>query len=265
MVCYVYDKWQVLIRYVGLIVIIDNMKAAMKEIEKLQSYFDELLLLFCRELDETETANQKVVQELRLLMSTPNMNYDMPQSICRQLKNKKTCGEILESLVSLGLIGYWNYKFLKKMIFFGTNQNMLEKRIKDYEKHYRHLIKEADFLTLMMIFREQPDLKPIHCIGLPKFLVKWKIEKTVKVSYWNKIVKKRFSWSDDVQLIDISLECIVLHFSVFPIAAHAIVRDLTDKQILMELKGKGIDITLSDELLFIGRLGKHIQCNILCA
>ncbi len=237
------------------------MKTAIDEIRKLQSHFNELLLLFCRELDETETANHKVVQELRILMLAPSMNYDMPQSICRQLENKKTCGEILESLVSLGLIGYWNYKFLKKMEILGNNQDMLRQHIKEYEKHYSRVFEVADFHTLMMIFREQPHLKPVHCIGLPTFQVKLKKNGKIKLPFWNELVNKRFVWSDDVQLIEITLNCIVLHFSVHPMAARAIVRDLTDKQILMELKGNGItDITLSNELTSIGRLGKHILC-----
>ncbi len=240
------------------------MKAVIDEIKKLQLCFNELLMLFCRELDESETANHKVAQELRtLLFNTLSPSQKTLQSIRKQLKNKNTCGEILESLASSGLIGYWNYELLEKMEILSNNPDMLKKGIEDYEKHYSCLIKETDFLTLMMIFRKKPRLKPVRCIGLPTFLVKLKINGKVKMMFWNKLVKKRFSWSDDVQLIKISLNCIVLHFSVLPIAARAMVRDLTDKQILMELEGHGItDITLSDELLFIGRLGKHTQCNI---
>ncbi len=233
------------------------MEAVINEIRKLQSSFNELLMLFCRDLDETETANHKVAQKLRtLIFNTLSPSQNTSQNIRRQLENKMTCGEILESLVSSGLIGYWNYELLKKMKILSNNQDMLKQHIEKYEEHYSCLIKETDFLTLMMIFDKQPCLKPVHCVGLPIFLVKLKINGKVKIWFWDKLVKKRFSWSDEVQLIKITLNCIVLHFSVLPIAARAIVRDLTNKQILMELEGKGItDIILSEELLLIGRIG----------
>ncbi len=179
------------------------MKIAIDEIRKLQSHFNELLMIFSQELDET--ANDKVALFRTFLFNAVSPSRNALQSnLWRQLENKKTCGEILESLVRNGLIGYWNYEFLKQMEILSSNRDMLKQRIEEYETHYRHLIKETDFLTLMMLFQKHPHFKPpVHSFGLPTFLVKLQKNGKVKMKFWNTLMKQRFSWSDDVQLIDL--------------------------------------------------------------
>ena len=224
--------------------------------EKLHEYFEKLLLSLYRILDHSK-GNVDALRTFLIMRIASNSKVSSEaKTHSLELEERDSFGKIINYLAASKFIGYLNYDLLKEFRLF-TVEGQLEQLIKDYEDHYKEFIRTTDFPTLMAVVREHPNLKLVSPVGLPTFQMILTSNEQQSVYYWNELFEKELPWTQQqVQLVDIISKCIILHFSVIPIAARAVVRDLTDEQILARLKEKGVTIELSDELLLMGRLGK---------
>ena len=215
--------------------------------------FNQLLKSLCK-LFEALPPSKYDIKSLHTCLMNEISSNDNAGYYCRKLDKRKSYEDILKYLVSCGLVGYLNYELLKKFNDIPNVRSLID----EYEEQYIQLIEISDYRTLMEVLTRNPKFKPKFLIGLPTFTLRMETKAArIKVCYWNNLFEKKFRWKKFICIQKISKHCIIIEYSVLPIAASSVVRDLTDTTVLEMLKENGIsDIKLSPELLFIGRRGK---------
>ena len=149
-------------------------------------------------------------------------------------------------------LGYLNYELIK--VFPQAVENdentvqSLNSVIQEYEKKHEEFLSPSSFNTLIEVFKKCNSLAPDSPIGLPELKIILESEWEGKSIYdWKEFLDKEFlsSWPSHLIVTDIRKKCIILTCVVLPFFLPAVLKDLTDHQVLQKLKKHGITIKLS--------------------
>ena len=186
-----------------------------------------------------------------MFLSSERQNTPAVQQHLRQLQLILTTDAILNYLIAANFIGYLNYELLN--VFQKVVQSdVLESRIQQYELQHDTFLKNTKFSTIINIFREHPELAPASPIGLPKFAMRLEAPWEGRSIYsWKELLDRQFNWPPHVHISSISRNCIILTYVVLPFFVPAVVRDLTDQEVLLGLESQGVSVELSPDLLLM--------------
>ena len=164
-----------------------------------------------------------------------------------QLQSILTADAILNYLIASDFIGYLNYELLnvfQKVV----KSDKLESEIRQYELQHDAFLKTTNFNTIVDVFKKHPELAPASPIGLPKFSIRLQAPWEGRNIYsWKEMLEKRFIWPPYVIIESISRNCIIVTYCVLPFIAQAVVKDLTNKDVLIVLQSEGIIVELSSD------------------
>ena len=166
----------------------------------------------------------------------------------KEMEDYESSDAILNHLVRLRFIGYINCGLLE-VLQEVVNSRLLDERIEEYRKDY-HLFLQFALKDLHTAFRECPDLQPDYPLGLPKFTVHLESEWDGRSMYmWRELLERRFgAWPEKLIVVEISENCIIITYAVWPSVAEMVANDLTNPKVLAGLKADGITIDISPEL-----------------
>ena len=193
--------------------------------------------------------NVDLLRRLLYLYKTTegNENNVLP-CLREQLSLMTTPNEILDFLIDNKYIGYLNYDLLHEFLKL-IRSKVLEEKMEHYETSFStHL--HFNFSTIAKIYKERPDLAPTSPTGLPKFIMvlqpQWEKE---NVFSWKRFFDHRFQWAPDLIVVHCSLNSVHITYAVLPSSVSLVVKDLSNTEILKQLKDSGVTVELSSELL----------------
>ena len=216
--------------------------------EKLKEEFEGLLVSVYGVLNGVDAGILKL--RLNWFVSSEKQNTPPVQEYLDKLESLVTPQSILNYLINKNFIGYLNYELLK--VFQKVVQSdALQFGIKKYEEHHDEFLRLANFNTIIDTFKQHPELAPASPIGLPKFKIRLDTPWNHRNIYsWKELVEKQFNWPSHIYIVSISRNCIILTYSVLSYFAPAVVRDLTNPNVLALLENQGVSVVeLSRELL----------------
>ena len=198
------------------------------------------------------------------LLTSERLTTPQVQQHLVELNAIPTSLGILIYLVSNNFIGYLNYKLLKEFQTVAAKSEELKKLvepvgskelkidIEEYDRKHDEFIHSVSFNTIIEVFKQYPDLAPASHIGLPDFKIHLEAPWNNKHVYeWTEFFELRFSWPSFLIITKVSVNSIILTYAVLPIFVSSVVRDLTNPEVLRELKGNGVKVQLSKVLLEI--------------
>ena len=226
--------------------------------EKLKEEFEDLLLSVYDVLNGVDTGKLKL--RLNWFVSSEKQNTPPVQEHLDKLESLLTPQSILNYLINKNFIGYLNYELLK--VFQKVVQSdELQFKITKYEEQHDKFLRLANFNTIIDTFKQHPELAPASPIGLPKFKIRLEAPWNCRNIYsWKELVEKQFNWPSHIYIVSISRNCIILTYSVLSFFAPAVVRDLTNPDVLTLLESQGVSVVeLSNDLL---KLGTEVEAEI---
>ena len=154
---------------------------------------------------------------------------------------------ILNYLYRYEFIGYINYALIK-VVQKQIQSKLLDKHIKEYESDYQ-LFLQCALKDIHAAFKSCPDLQPNYPVGLPSFTIHLESEWDGQSMYkWKELFERRFSWPETLNVVKISENCIIITYTVWPKFAEEVAKDLTDPEIISDLKKEGVTINISPQL-----------------
>ena len=195
----------------------------------------------------------KLKLRLNWFVSSEKQNTPPVQEHLDKLESVLTPQGVLNYLINKNFIGYLNYELLK--VFQKVVQSdELQFKITKYEKLHDEFLRLANFNTIIDVFKQHPELAPASPIGLPKFKIRLDAPWNSRNIYsWKELVEKQFNWPSHIYIVSISRNCIILTYSVLSFFAPAVVRDLTNPDVLALLESQGVSVVeLSNNLLKLG-------------
>ena len=154
---------------------------------------------------------------------------------------------ILNYLYRYEFIGYINYALIK-VVQKQIQSKLLDKHIKEYENDYQ-LFLQCALKDIHAAFKSCPDLQPNYPVGLPSFIIHLESEWDGQSMYkWKELFERRFSWPETLNVVKISENCITITYTVWPKFAEEVAKDLTDPEIISDLKKEGVTIKISPQL-----------------
>ena len=222
--------------------------------KKLKEEFEDLLLLVKRSVSDIDLDNFRL--RLTWSLSSKKQNTQAVQEHLDNLEKLSTAPAVLNYLISRNFIGYLNYELLK-IFQKEAESDELQSGIKQYEQNYDAFLRLANFSTIVDTIKQHDELAPASPIGLPEFTVQLQSPwENKSIFSWKELLYKKFKWPNHINIVAISRKCIVLTYSVLPFFAPAVVRDLTNPEVLALLKNQGVRIELSPDLL---KLGEEVE------
>ena len=218
---------------------------------KLKEEFEGLLLSVYDILNGVDTGILKL--RLNWFVSSEKQNTPPVQEHLDKLESVLTPQGVLNYLINKNFIGYLNYELLK--VFQKVVQSdELQFKITKYEELHDEFLRLANFNTIIDTFKQHPELAPASPIGLPKFTIRLEAPWNCRNIYsWKELVEKQFNWPSHIYIVSISRNCIILTYSVLSFFAPAVVRDLTNPDVLALLESEGASVVeLSINLLKLG-------------
>ena len=209
-------------------------------------------------LNGVDTSKLKL--RLNWFVSSEKQNTPPVQEQLDQLESLLTPQSILNYLINKNFIGYLNYELLK-VFQKEVQSDELQFKITKYEEHHDVFLRLANFNTIIDVFKQHPELAPASPVGLPKFIIRLEAPWNDRNIYsWKELVEKQFNWPSHLYIVSISRNCIILTYSVLSFFAPAVVRDLTNPDVLALLANHGVSVVeLSHDLL---KLGTEVEAEI---
>ena len=226
----------------------------MNPISESQKLLQEFLDLLDDVYDSLEDVDAyKLKLHINWFLSFDRRNKTTIQEHSDKLQMVPTSKGVFNFLISKHYLGYLNYELLK--IFSKVvKSKAIDSKIQLYEKHYDRFLSEISFNGLIKVFTQRPDLAPSSPVGLPTLKIHlsspWEHNSVYK---WNELIEQRFNWSPYLTIASISWNCIVLIYGVLPFFIPHVARDVTNDEVIMELKSEGITLEPSSELLKLGK------------
>ena len=225
--------------------------------KKLKEEFEDLLLLVKRSVSDIDLENFRL--RLTWSLSSKKQNTPAVQEHLDNLEKLSTAPAVLNYLISRNFIGYLNYELLK-VFQKEVQSDELQSSIKQYEQNYDAFLRLANFSTIVDTIKQHDELAPASPIGLPEFTVRLESPwENKSVFSWKELLYKKFKWPNHINIVAISRNCIIVTYSVLPFFAPAVVRDLTNQEVLALLKYQGVRIELSPDLL---KLGEEVEVEV---
>ena len=129
---------------------------------KLQGSFSELCIEIQQSLEEkNELSAAKSIVHIAL-----KQTKSLPHIYSATLAGIKDIDGFFRFLIDHHFIGYLNYELLKWISRRADNSDV-KRRLELYEQECTALFKTASFKSILEMFEQYPDLKPLTPIGLP--------------------------------------------------------------------------------------------------
>ena len=77
---------------------------------------------------------------------------------------------------------------------------------------------------------------------------------------FKEVFEKRFSWAQHLLILDVTQNCILIKYAVLPFFLSAVVEDLSNPEVIAELKEHDITVELSPLLQEM----VHLSCEEVC-
>ena len=228
-------------------IIVDDLTLVHSRARNLVEEFDEFTLLIQAKIANVDTS--VLITRLALYISREEEDKSISELFV-QLNAMSTPKEVLIHLIVKKCIGYLNYDLLK--VFHKTvgKDDEVESKFAEYETSVKRFLRGTKLCTIANLFQQYPEFAPHSLVGLPKFTVTLNTEWEGKsIFQWKELLAKKCPWASNVQIINITRNCIFIVYSVLPFFAPAVVRDLTDPLVLAVLKRQGVTVKLSQELM----------------
>ncbi len=220
----------------------------------LKQQFEELVVTVCEATKNIHVSNVRVRINLYFSSEEPGHSVAEGNWLCN-LDKCETAEGILLYLIRANLIGYLNYKLIEVFVKASGNDPVLKSFFEAYEKEYSKLF-QCDFPSLIKVFCN-PILTPLPPISLPDFTLrigkKW--EDSSLYSF-KEVFERRFSWAQHLLIFDVTPNCILIKYAVLPFFVSAVVEDLSDPEVIAELKQQDITVELSPLLQEMA----HLSC-----
>ena len=150
--------------------------------------------------------------------------------------------DLLAFLLNHHFISYINYALLRRISRLVDDSN-INSQFEQYKQEYTALFKIASIKDIMEMFHQYPNLKPLTAIGLPLCMFRlnkhWRLK---PVHTWNTTFAATFPWSDSCLLDDVKKNCVLITYAVLPSVLPAVLKDLRDPAVLMELEDIGVTV-----------------------
>ncbi len=220
----------------------------------LKQQFEELLVTVCASTKNIDVSNVRVRINWFFSSEEPGHSVAEGNWLC-DLDKCETAESILLHLIRANLIGHLNYKLIEVFVKASGNDSVLKSFFEAYEKEYSKLF-QCDFPSLIKVFCN-PILTPLPPIGLPEFTLrigtKW--EDSSLYSFKD-VFERRFSWAQHLLILEVTQNCIIIKYAVLPFFVSAVLQDLSDPEVIAELKEHDITVELSPMLQEMA----HLSC-----
>ena len=223
----------------------------------MKQQFEELLVTVCASTKNIDVSNVRV--RINWFFSSEEPGHFVAEGswLCN-LDKCETAESILLHLIRANLIGHLNYKLIEVFVKASGNDSVLKSCFERYGKEYSKLF-QCDFPSLIKVFCD-PILTPgprLPPIGLPDFTLrigtKW--EDSSLYSF-KEVLEERFPWAQHLLILDVTQNCILIKYAVLPFFVSAVLEDLSDPEVIVELEQQSITIELSPLL----REMAHLSC-----
>ena len=217
----------------------------------LHEQFEEFLVAINTSTRHTDIDNLKI--RIYTFFDSENPCLLMNDSYLTELNNCQSVGNLLLCLMKANLIGYLNYKLIRVFVKAARNDQALEAFLEDYEKEFVKFL-QCDLPSIVKVFRNIR-VTPLPPIGLPDFTLrigtKW--EHSSLYSF-KEVFERRFSWAQDLLILDVTQNCIIIKYAVLPFFVLAVVEDLSNPEVIAELEQQDIIVELSPLLQIMAYL-----------
>ena len=196
-------------------------------------------------LHEVDVGDLKL--HINLFLRSENTITRPVQELLDRLQSLMTPDSVLNFLINRKFLGYLNYELIKVFPKI-VKTNMMQSAIDKYEEKYKQFLSPNSFNTLVEVFQQYPKFAPDSPIGLPEFEIHLERPWEEKSIYdWRNFLDKEFlsSWPSHLIVQAIVKNCIILTYVVLPFFVPAVLEDLTNHQVLENLKKQGITVDLS--------------------
>ena len=224
---------------------------AVAEARRLQQEFLDLLDFVYDSLDGVDAGKLKL--HINWFLSFDRRNKTAIQEHSDKLELVPTSKGVLNFLISRHFLGYLNYELLKEFSKV-VNSRAIESKIKLYELHHDTFLNQISFSGFVEVFTEHPDLAPASPIGLPTLKIHLSSPWEGKCVYeWNELIDRRLDWPPYLMVKRVSRNCIVLIYGVLPFFIPQVARDVTNYEVVMDLKCEGVIMEPSSDLVELGK------------
>ena len=223
----------------------------------LQDQFEELLVAINTSTRHTDIDNLRI--RIYTFFKSEDSSLLTNDSYLTELKKCQSIEDLLLFLMKANLIGYLNYKLIRVFVKAAGNDEAVKSFFDDYKKEFVKFL-QCDLPSIVKVFRNIR-VTPLPPIGLPDFTLrigtKW--EHSSLYSF-KEVFERRFSWAQDLLILDVTQNCIIIKYAVLPFFVSAVVEDLSDPEVIAELKEHDITVELSPLLQEMA----HISCTKVC-
>ena len=220
-----------------------------KEARKLQQDFADLKVEIINSLSGIDVVNLKV-RICDFLLCRGHITQAV-QEHSDALQKLTTPDGVLNFLTTRKFLGYLNYELIKLFPQVVKNDEnkifLMSTAIEKYEKKHIDFL-SSNFNTLIEVFKKEDSLAPNSAIGLPELEIHLQSPWENRSMYvWKDFLDKKFlnRWPSHLMITDIKKRCIILTYTVLPHFLPAVFEDLTNHQVLENLKKQGITVDLS--------------------
>ena len=221
--------------------------AVVQKAKALKSSFEGLLLFVHSIIGNVNISILKL--KFNWYISSELLNTRKVQEHLDNLQKLEAPDAVLNFLINRHFVGYLNYELLEVIQKTALNDEFSTK-LQQYRNDHDDFLKCTGFNTLIDVFQNKPELRPVSAIGLPKFILQldspWEGRSTYS---WKELLDKQFNWPSTVHVTSITRNCIIIEYSVLPPFVPAIFHDLTDSLVLSVLKSQGVTVKLTPELV----------------
>ena len=225
----------------------DQLNEAILEAKQLQDHFLELLETIYLSLGGADVGNLKL--RINWFLNSEDKITPSVQEHLDKLQSVMTPDGVLNFLINRKFLGYLNYQLIKvfpKIVKNdGDKVQFLNSAILEYEQKHDAFVSPNNFNTLVAMFKQCPKLAPASPIGLPELKIHLESSWENRSVYdWKHFLDEEFlsSWPSHLIVKDIRKKCIILTYVVLPFFLPAVLKDLTDHQVLQKLKKHGITV-----------------------
>ena len=168
--------------------------------------------------------------------------HSLPHKYSEKLDEIKHMDGLFTFLIDHHFIGYLNYELLKRMISQLADDSNVKRQFEQYEQECTALFKTATFKSILKMFEQYPDLKPLTPIGLPSIAFelneRWLLERFC--TWVTNMVE--FPWFNSLFLSCLKQNCVLLTYTVLPSALPDVIKDLRDPVVLKKLEDIGVTV-----------------------
>ena len=238
-VCFIALLYDVLVR-------LENSHNLKPIVEKLRSAFDLLVM----EVEDTLKAKSVSLLDVKkfIIRKLHNIHILEEQKMAeyrQKLHGIQDMDSLFDDfLLKYYFISYLNYALLKEISQLAEDQ-IIASKFEKYEELYVKLTSKATFKDIISTFLQNPDLKPIAPIGLPKIIFHLEDHWQGKTffDFINEFGLRNF---ESVLLSDLKMKCIIITYAVFPSVLSDVLQYFKSSAVQKKFQEMGVSVELPD-------------------